>query len=227
MLHNGQLIFWTHVLGYSKWTGNWQICVLLNLPENKITPNCNCFSFREANEIKQPDVIAAFQSNKVSPCALMCPSQSAQQIWTKLRRLYLYTRIKPDLFPSLRLPTWIILPRFSSKGKQTVARGGPCGKVLKLWNMTGKMSNNPGLTRAVRWKSCSDCKAAWVSIRLLRCLSVARDELPRAPACQAHYNNTAEPDYGWQLGTGEHVLRRTAVALHRIFFPFIWSEISG
>ena len=90
------------------------------------------------------------------------------------------------------------------------------------------MSSNPGLTCAVRWKSCSDCKAAWVSIRLLHCLSVTRDKLPntvRAPVYQVHYNNTAESDYGWQLGTGEHVLRRTAVAFNSIL-PFICLEIS-
>lgn len=106
---------------------------------------------------------------------------------------------------------------------------GSVGAVrLGNLNMTEKMSSNPGLTCAVRWKSCSDCKAAWVSIRLLHCLSVTRDKLPntvRAPVYQLHYNNTVESDYGWQLGTGEHVLRRTAVAFNSIL-PFICLEIS-
>lgn len=89
-------------------------------------------------------------------------------------------------------------------------------RVLKNLNMTEKMSSNPGLTCAVTWKSCSDCKAAWVSILLLHGLSVTWDKLPntvRAPVDQVHYNNTAEPDYRWQLSTGKHVLCCTAAAL--------------
>ena len=60
---------------------------------------------------------------------------------------------------------------------------------LENLNMTKKMSSNPGLTHAVRWKSCSDCKAAWVSVHLQHCLSVTLDKLPdtvRAPVHQDH-----------------------------------------
>lgn len=56
------------------------------------------------------------------------------------------------------------------KQKAEATRSVP--RVLKNLNMTEKMSSNPGLTCAVTWKSCSDCKAAWVSIRLLHGLSV-------------------------------------------------------
>lgn len=89
------------------------------------------------------------------------------------------------------------------------------------------MLSNPGLTCEVKWKSCSDCKAAWGSIRLLHCLSVTWDKLPntlRAPVNQVHYNNTAESDYRWQLGIDKHILCRTAVVLNSVLL-FIRSEI--
>lgn len=120
---------------------------------------------------------------------------------------------------------WIILPHFPSKARQQWLCAAAC---LKNLNMTKNMSSNPGLTCAVRWKSCSDCKAAWVSIRLLHCLSVTWDKLPntvRAPVYQVHYNNTAESDYRWQLGTGERLLCCTAVPLNFIL-PLICLEIS-
>lgn len=119
----------------------------------------------------------------------------------------------------------LFLPHFSSKARKQ----WPCGAVcLENLNVTKKMSSNPGLTCAVTWKSCSDCKAAWVSIRLLHCLSVTWDKMPntvRAQVYQVHYNNTAESDYRWQLGTGERVLCCTAVALNSIS-PYICLEIS-
>lgn len=89
------------------------------------------------------------------------------------------------------------------------------------------MLSNPGLTCEVKWKSCSDCKAAWGSIRLLHCLSVTWDKLPntvRAPVNQVHYNNTAESDYRWQLGIDKHILYCTAVVLNSVLL-FICLEI--
>lgn len=92
-------------------------------------------------------------------------------------------------------------PHFSSKAAQQ----SPCAAMcLENLNMAKTLLGNLGLMWAVRWKSCSDCKAAWVFIHLLRCLSVTLDKLPgsvRAPVCQVHYNITAEFDYRWQLGT--------------------------
>lgn len=110
---------------------------------------------------------------------------------------------------------------------QKHGNSGPVAAAcLENLNMTKKMSSNPGLTCAVTWKSCSDCKAAWVSIRLLRCLSVTWDELPgsgRTPVHQVHYNSTAESDYRWQLGTGKHILCSTAAPLDPVL-PFIYLE---
>lgn len=128
----------------------------------------------------------------------------------------------PPVCPYSTAAIWIILPHFSSKARQQWLGGAAC---LENLNMTKKMSSNPGLTCAVRWKSCSDCKAAWVSIRLLHCLSVTWDNLPntvRTLVYQVHYNNTVESDYRWQLGTGIHVLSCTAVAAnpHLTFYLF-------
>lgn len=119
---------------------------------------------------------------------------------------------------------WIIPLRFPSKASQQWLSRAVC---LENLNMTKKMSSNPGLTCAVAWKSCSDCKAAWVSVRLLRCLSEAWDKLPntvRAPVYQVHYKDTVDSDYRWQLGTGKHVLCSTAVALNPVlhFFFLSW-----
>lgn len=97
--------------------------------------------------------------------------------------------------PYFTAAIWIILPHFSSKARQQWLGGAVC---LENLNMTKKMSSNPGLTCAVRWKSCSDCKAAWVSILFLHCLSVTLDKLPntvRAQVYQVHYTNIAESDY--------------------------------
>ncbi len=145
-------------------------------------------------------------------------------IWNFWRRSSLKRPLSTSC-PYITAAIWIILPHFSWKARQQRLRSAVC---LENLNMTEKMSCNPGLTCAVRWKSCSDCKAAWVSIRLLHCLSVTWDKLPktvRAPVYQVHYNNTAESDYRWQLGAGKHVLGCTAVALNSIL-PFICLEIS-
>lgn len=137
--------------------------------------------------------------------------------------IWLETNCIRQFCPYFTEAMWIILLHFSSKARQQWLSRATC---LENLNMTKKMSSKPGLTCVVRWKSCSDCKAAWVSIRLLHCLSETRDKLPntvRAPVYQVHYKNTVESDYRWQLGTGEHVLCSTAVALNPVFLSFFFS----